>query len=75
MEQYMRRDSLEISGIPQPTTEADKEQTSDTVLQLSEKIGVQMQRCDISVSHRIPSRQHGDVRQSAIIVKFVSGEG
>ncbi|XP_068707747.1 uncharacterized protein [Montipora foliosa] len=78
MEQYTRRDFLEIRGIPLPSTPTDLDQTDEVVLQIAEKIGVPMQKSNISISHRIPSRkQFTDERiliPPAIIVKFVKRE-
>lgn len=71
LDQYSRRDCLEIRGIPTSTA---LEVTSDIVMQVGEKIGVILQRDDISVSHRIPSKSANQGKKSwpdAIIVKFV----
>ena len=57
LEQYTRRDCLEIRGIPLPSTPTDLDQTDEVALQISEKIGVPMQKSDISISHRISSRK------------------
>ena len=57
LEQYSRRDCLEIRGIPLPSTPTDVDLTDDVVLKIGEKIGVPMQKSDISISHRIPSRK------------------
>ena len=54
LEQYARRDCAEIRGIPFPE-ETSEEDTNDIIIQLSEKIGVPMERNGISISHRIPS--------------------
>ena len=70
LEQYTRRDSVEIRGIPLPE-ESQEEDTNEIVLQLSQKMGIPLERKDISVSHRIRSRSSVD---SAIIVKFVRRE-
>ena len=43
LEQYTRRDCLEIRGIPLPSTSTDVDQTDDVVLKIGEKIGVPMQ--------------------------------
>ena len=43
--------------------------TNDIVIQLSEKIGVPMERNDISISYRIPSAR--DSVEPATTVKFV----
>lgn len=70
LEQYTRRDSVEIRGIPLPE-ESQEEDTNEIVLQLSQKMGIPLERKDISVSHRIRSRSSVD---PAIIVKFVRRE-
>ena len=75
LEQYTRRDCLEIRGIPLPSTSTDVDQTDNVVLKIGKKIGVPMQKSDISISHRIPSRKQfndeGYPIPPAIIVKFV----
>ena len=71
LEQYTRRDCLEICGIPLPE-DSRVEDTNDLMLQLSQKMGIPLERNDISVSHRIRScRASVD---PAIIVKFVRRE-
>ena len=78
LEQYTRRDCLEIRGIPLPSTATDLDQTDEIVLQIAEKTGVPTQKSDISISHRIPSRKQftddGIPIPPAIIVKFVKRE-
>ena len=71
LEHYTRRDCSEIRGISLPE-EPSEEDTNDIVIQLSEKIGVPMERNDISISHWIPSAR--DLVEPAIIVKFVRSE-
>ena len=71
LEQYTRRDCIEIRGIPLPE-EPQEEETNNIVLQLSEKMGIPMERKDISISHRIPSSRASV--DPAIIVKFVRRE-
>ena len=71
LEQYTRGDCTEICGIPLPE-EPSEEDANDIVIQLKEKIGVPMERNDISISHRIPSAR--DSVEPAIIVKFVRRE-
>ena len=74
----MRRDYLEIRGITLPSTPTDVDITDDVVLIIGEKIGVPMQKGDISISHRIPSRKQltedGNPIPPAITVKFVKRE-
>ena len=45
-----RRDCLEIRGIPLTSTSTDVDLTDDVVLKIGEKIGVPMQKSDISIS-------------------------
>ena len=70
-EQYTRRECAEICGIPL-SGKPSMEDTNDIIIQLSKKIGVTMERNNISVSHRIPSAR-GSV-DPAIVVKFVRHE-
>ena len=71
VEQYTRRDCLEFRGIPLPE-ESQAEGTNEIVLQLSQKMGIPLERNDISVSHRIRSSRTSV--DPAIIVKFVRRE-
>ena len=71
LEQYTRRDCLEIRGIPLPE-DLRVEDTNNIVLQLSQKMGIPLERNDISVSHRIRSSRASV--DPAIIVKFVRRE-
>ena len=71
LEQYTRRDCLEILGIPLPE-DSRLEDTNDMLLQLSQKMDIPLERNDISVSHRIRSSRASV--DPAIIVKFVRRE-
>ncbi|CAB4001088.1 Hypothetical predicted protein, partial [Paramuricea clavata] len=53
LEQYLRRDCVEICGIP---FNNDQEDTNNIVIKVAEAIGVDMAPTDISVSHRLPKR-------------------
>ena len=69
LEQYGRRECLEIKGIP----ETKDENTDRIVINLASKMGVQMNESDISVSHRNPNPKADRSSNStgpAIIVKF-----
>lgn len=66
MEQYSRRECLEIKGIPVDIGE----NTNELVAQLGSLIDVDIDPKDISVSHRIPSRNRRNGPPS-IIVKFI----
>lgn len=72
LEQYSRRDCLEVRGIPQEA----EEDTTKVIMKLGKEIGVNIHQNDISVSHRVPSRKTMTTRSAtnsspAIIVKFV----
>lgn len=53
LEQYTRRDCLEIRGI----LEITGENTNDIVKNVASNIGVDLEECDISVSHRLGMNQ------------------
>ena len=71
IEQYTRRDCVEIRGIPLPE-DSQVEDTNDIVLQLSRKMAIPLERNDISVYHRIPSSRASV--DPVIILKFVRRE-
>ena len=70
--QYSRKDSCRISGLPEDSDDGGQE-TNDSlvrkVVELGEKTGANITDKDISVTHRLPTKIHG-VRQT--IVKFTS---
>jgi hypothetical protein len=63
MEQYSRRDCLEILGIPTIIGE----NTNKLVKKIGQQIGAHVSDQDISISHRLRT---SDGRDPAIIVKF-----
>ena len=65
-EQYSRKDALRINGIPHQDDESNIE-LEDKVLALAEKIGVKLNRQDISVTHRLKPTKKG---VHPVIVKF-----
>ena len=76
LEQYTRRDCLEIRGIPIQT---DREDTDEIVKKVGEMVGVSIESKDISTSHRLPQTSRSDIEgrpRSAfpptLIVKFTS---
>ena len=73
LEQYSRRECLEINGIPLPPKERNiKENANELVIKIGDKMGVPVGPEDISVRHRIPTSQKYQGKRSApaIIVKF-----
>jgi len=67
-EQYIRRECLEIHGVPAMAGE----NTNQIVTNISSLIDVSVKPEDISVSHRLPTRKKGNKDQSSpIIVRFV----
>lgn len=74
MEQYSRRECLEIRGIP--VQDQRNENTNDIVKNVGKLIGVDVSKSDISISHRLPKSRASSTNQGvqynpSIIVKFV----
>ena len=71
LEQYTRRECVEIRGIPVAATPSE-EQTNNIVKDVGKLLGVDITDNDISVSHRMPQSQErkGKPRPPAVIVKF-----
>ena len=74
LEQYSRRECVEISGIP-PSAWGE-ENVNNVVVKIAKLMDVEMGEEDISVCHRLPmSRRHdGRPNQQKIIAKFVRRE-
>ena len=83
LEQYSRRECVEISGIP----EVKEENTDDIVIKVGSLIGLDIEKHDISISHRLPKPSYSAAvregprpssnassRAPNIIVKFVRRE-
>ena len=71
MERYLRRECLEIKGIP--THKDGKENTNEIIAKIGGLMGVNVDQRDISVSHRLPVSMvySGKEREPSIIVTFV----
>ena len=69
MEQYSRRECVEIQGIPV----SEHEDTNKIVIQVGDLMGIEIKEDDISVSHRLPtsSKYKGKKTIPSIIAKFV----
>lgn len=65
LEQYIRRECLEIRGVPL----GEEEDTNEIIRKVGDLVDVDIADKDISVSHRLPSKNHN--ADSSIIVKFV----
>ena len=66
LEQYSRKDSLRVNGIPYNEGESNAE-LEDSVIKLADAIGVKMNRSDISVTHRLRPTKKG---VHPVIIKF-----
>lgn len=66
LEQYTRRNNLEISGIPLTPNES----VADIVRDVGVALGVEVQDSHVAVAHRIPSYRQD--RSPAIVVQFHS---
>ena len=71
LEQYTRKECVEIRGIPVAATPSE-EQTNNIVTNVGKLLGMDITQNDISVSHRMPQTQKhkGKPGPPAIIVKF-----
>lgn len=68
LQQYSRRNSLRIAGMP----ERENENTDNIVLKLcNEQLNVPVTSADIDRSHRVGSKPADSRRSRAILVKFV----
>ena len=68
LEQYSRRECLEIRGVPV----LPGEKTNEIVRKVGEVIGVAIECNDISISHRLPAnRNNSRNTEPAIIAKFI----
>ena len=56
MDQYLRRDCVEIRGLPIDS----KQNSNNLVLKIAEKIGIDIKESDISASHILPRRNFVD---------------
>ena len=77
MEQYSRRDCLELHGIPvRADIDDNREDTNKIVTKIGELMNVQIGDEDISISHRLPQskKYQGKRGEPPIIVKFTRRE-
>lgn len=70
LEQYLRRDCVEICGFPYNNSQ---ENTNDIDMKVAQAIVVDIKPEDISISHRLPKKTAREISASNqnIIVKFV----
>ena len=66
-QQYGRRDNVRIFGVE----EAPNEDVYQAVIDVAEKAGCQVSRADISICHKVPSRNVKPGQGRPIIAKFV----
>lgn len=73
LEQYVRRECVEIRGIPLPSSQS-KEDTNEIVLKVANLMDVDIEDRDISISHRLRNSESYKGKGNKcppIIVKFV----
>lgn len=72
MDQYLRRDFVEIKNLPATRVQGN---TNHVTLKVAEKIGVDLAPSNISVSHRLPKKVLSEcsrnIRPDAIIINFI----
>ncbi|XP_077977428.1 uncharacterized protein LOC144432989 [Glandiceps talaboti] len=66
LQQYSRRNNLEIHGVP----EHPDEDTDTIVKKVAEASGVNISKYDIDISHRLATKTHNENKPTPIIVKF-----
>ena len=66
--QYLRRDCVEISGIPA----TENLRCEDIVTSLGQEMGLELDDSDISIAHPLPT--FSDVKDDKVIVKFTRRE-
>ncbi|XP_077969107.1 uncharacterized protein LOC144422939 [Styela clava] len=64
--QYVRRENLEFHGIPY----REGENTDNIIVKIGKVLGIEVERLDISVSHRLPRRDSTKI--GPIIVRFTN---
>lgn len=71
LEQYSRRECIEISGIP----EVKDENTDNIVIKVGSLIGLDLTKNDISVSHRLPKGSYSAaVREGPKLLRALAQE-
>ena len=75
LENYSRRNTLVISGSEVPKSAINEDSYKVVVSLVNAKTGVGIERSDIDVCHRLPTKkQEDDQNKKPIIVKFVRRE-
>ena len=69
MEQYSRRNNVEISGI---SNEVSDENLEKKVIDICKESGIDLNPCDIEACHRLPSGNVNTSNSKCVIVKFVN---
>lgn len=68
MDQYSKRNNLIFDGI----LESDKENTEDIIISKCRKLGVEVMKEDIQVSHRLGAKLQHKPKPRPVIARFVS---
>ena len=69
MEQYSRRNNVDISGI---SNEVSDENLEKKVIDICKESGIDLNPCDIEACHRLPSENVNTSNSKRVIVKFVN---
>ena len=68
MEQYSRRNNVEISGISNEVSDKNLEKK---VIDICKESGIDLNPCDKEACHRLPSRRVNTNNSKCVIVKFI----
>ena len=71
LEQYGRRNSIRVRGIPEPEDASSSEDTDHVVIDLGSTLNIPITSADIDRSHRVGDRDRG---HRDILVKFIKFE-
>ena len=69
LEQYSRRENIRIHGVPEP--QGKKDDGEEVVVELAEKLGVNIESYDIQRAHRLGRKRSPLAKPCPIIARFV----
>ena len=69
LQQYSRRENIRIHGIPEP--KGKKDDGEEVVIELAEKLGINIESYDIQRAHRMGRKRSPRAKPRPIIARFV----
>ena len=68
LEQYSRRENIRIHGVPEPQGKRDD---GEVVVELAEKLGINIENYDIQKAHRLGKKRSPRAKPRPIIARFL----